>query len=75
MFIHILKGQEAVHRLRNLSMSDQLIRQLQKDFKIVLDIGRCHLFVILYLAGLLEPLLQVQQLLQIFEGVIRDEVG
>jgi hypothetical protein len=56
-------------------MSDQLIRQFQKDFKIVLDIGRCHSFVVMYLAGLLEPLLQVQELMQIFEEIIRDEVG
>jgi hypothetical protein len=73
--IFILKGQEAVSRLRNLSMSDRLIRQLQKEFKLVLDIGRFHSFVVMYLAGLLEPLLQVQQLIQTFEEIIRDEVG
>lgn len=69
-----LKGQEAVSRLRNLSVSERLIRQLQKDFKIVLDVGRFHSFVVMYLAGLLEPLLQVQQFIQIFEKIVRDEV-
>lgn len=73
--IFIFKSQEARNRFKNLTISDQLIRELEKDFKSLLNIDRKHPFVAIYIDKMLKPLLHLQELLQIYEEVRIQQVG